>query len=79
MTKFLTAMGVSVGFATAISMLSLLPAQAKPPAGSICQEGYVYTINQPDWSLRGAPCWKPWSANPMLKYRAAHNGHSWPN
>ena len=79
MNNILAALGVSVGIAAVIGMVGLIPAQAKPPAGSICQEGYVYSIDQPDWSMRGVPCWKPWSANPMVKYRAAHNGHAWPN
>ena len=52
-------------------------ALAKPTPGFVCSfKGYFYSVEQPDWSKQGVPCWKPWDANPMLKFRASHDGHA---
>ena len=41
-------------------------AMADPDAGTICQEGYYYSPEQPEWSKHGVPCWKPSQENPAL-------------
>ena len=80
MTKLIAAASAAlalVGIATIGLVASDGSALAKPTPGFVCQiTGYFYSVEEPDWSRQGVPCWKPWDANPILKYRTSHNGHA---
>ena len=73
MTKLLIATATAIAMAGVVA--TGLSAQAKP-GNAMCAAGFYYSVEQPDWSKAGVPCWKPWAQNPMLKYRATHNGLS---
>ena len=70
MTKLL----IGVAAAVAMAGMSVVWTSVSAQAGStsqLCYLGYYYSVEQPDWSKRGAPCWKPWDQNPILKFKAA--------
>ena len=68
MMKLVSAMAACGAIAAMVGIASLGGAQA----ANICDSNYYYSVEQPDWSMRGVPCWKPWASNPYLAYRASH-------
>jgi hypothetical protein len=80
MTKLIVAASTAIallGIATIGLVASEGVALAKPTPGFVCTfKGYFYSVEQPDWSKQGVPCWRPWEMNPMLKFRASHDGHA---
>jgi len=64
MTKLIVAASTAIallGIATIGLVASEGAALAKPPTGFVYEiTGYYYSVEEPEWSTRGVPCWRPW-------------------